>query len=103
MPTSADTPPSATIKETLTSIMIAFIMAFVFRGFVIEGYLIPTGSMAPTLLGKHMRFVGPDTGADFAVGPWDYADAPFNQRPLPTQGTNACLLSHIHYHHLIVT
>lgn len=86
MPSSAETPPSATIKETLISVMIAFIMAFVFRGFVIEGFLIPTGSMAPTLLGKHMRFVGPDTGADFAVGPWDYADPRYNQRPLATQG-----------------
>ncbi|MFI4897660.1 MAG: S26 family signal peptidase [Phycisphaerales bacterium JB059] len=81
-------PPSATIKETLTSVMIAFMMAFVFRGFVIEGFLIPTGSMAPTLLGKHMRFVGPETGVSFAVGPWDYADAPLNQHPMTTQGTS---------------
>ncbi len=73
------------IKETLTSVMIAFIMAFVFRGFVIEGFLIPTGSMAPTLLGKHMRFQGPDTGYDFAVGPWDYADRG-NQIPTSIQG-----------------
>lgn len=72
------------IKETLTSVMIAFIMAFVFRGFVIEGFLIPTGSMAPTLLGKHMRFHGPDTGYDFTVGPWDYADT---QTPYSVQGS----------------
>lgn len=76
------------IKETLTSVMIAFIMAFVFRGFVIEGFLIPTGSMAPTLLGKHMRFRGPDTGYDFAVGPWDYADRA-GQYPLSVQGPDA--------------
>ncbi len=73
------------IKETLSSVMIAFIMAFVFRGFVMEGFLIPTGSMAPTLLGKHMRFLGPDTGYDFAVGPWDYADRTM-QVPVSVQG-----------------
>ncbi len=84
--TAAPASPAVSIKETLTSVMIAFIMAFVFRGFVIEGFLIPTGSMAPTLLGKHMRFIGPDTGADFAVGPWDYADSPFNNVPLSVQG-----------------
>ncbi|MEZ6243916.1 MAG: S26 family signal peptidase [Phycisphaerales bacterium] len=77
------------VKETLTSVMIAFIMAFVFRGFVIEGFLIPTGSMAPTLLGKHMRFLGPDTGYDFEVGPWDYADPRTGQIPLSIQGANA--------------
>ena len=34
---------------SLTSIMISFIVALVFRGFVIEGFQIPTGSMGPTL------------------------------------------------------
>ncbi len=86
MPTSATPSPAISIKETLTSVMIAFMMAFVFRGFVIEGFLIPTGSMAPTLMGKHMRFVAPETGADFSVGPWDYADPGLNNRPLSTQG-----------------
>lgn len=62
------------IKETLSSIIIAFMLAFLFRGFVIEGFLIPTGSMAPTLLGKHIRMVGEHSGYDWSVGPWTYAD-----------------------------
>lgn len=57
------------VKETVTSIVIAFILAFVFRGFVIEAFLIPTGSMAPTLMGAHMRFTGPSTGYTWPVGP----------------------------------
>ncbi len=61
------------IKETLTSLIIAFILAFLFRGFVIEGFQIPTGSMAPTLMGKHIRFVSPYNGYDWSVGPWTYA------------------------------
>jgi len=61
------------IKETLTSLIIAFILAFLFRGFVIEGFQIPTGSMAPTLMGKHVRFVSPYNGYDWSVGPWTYA------------------------------
>jgi len=66
------TPPLVghTVKETITSIVIAFIMAFVFRGFVVEAFLIPTGSMAPTLLGSHMRFESPQSGYSWAVGPW---------------------------------
>src|SRR5688572_17270300 len=58
------------IKETLISITIAFAMAFVFRAFVIEAYVIPTGSMAPTLMGQHMRFRSPESGYEWAVNPW---------------------------------
>jgi signal peptidase I len=61
-------PTPETLKDTLISIMIAFTMAFVFRGFVIEAFVIPTGSMAPTLLGAHMPLRGDDTGYTWPVG-----------------------------------
>jgi signal peptidase I len=70
-------------KDTLTSLIIAFVFAFVFRGFVIEAFVIPTGSMAPTLLGKHMRFTSPESGAVWTVDPW-LKDAAGN--PAPVQG-----------------
>ncbi len=63
-------PEPESLKETLISIVIAFALAFVFRGFVAEAFVIPTGSMAPTLLGQHMRFHGSASGHDWAVGPW---------------------------------
>jgi len=43
-----------TVKETFESIIMAFIIAFVFRAYVVEAFVIPTGSMAPTLLGTHL-------------------------------------------------
>src|SRR5208282_685113 len=55
------------IKETIESILVAFILAFIFRAFVVEAFVIPTGSMAPTLLGAHMRFRCPDCGYVFDV------------------------------------
>src|ERR1700722_3551027 len=55
------------VKDTIESILIAFILAFVFRAFVVEAFVIPTGSMAPTLMGAHMRFHCPDCGYDFDV------------------------------------
>lgn len=65
------------IRETASSVIIAFAMAFVFRAFVIEAFVIPTGSMAPTLLGQHMEFVSDQTGARWQVGPWsDPRDGP---------------------------
>ena len=56
---------SGNLKETLEQILIAFILAFIFRAFVVEAFVIPTGSMAPTLLGAHMRFRCPDCGYRF--------------------------------------
>lgn len=40
-------------RETIESVVVAFILAFLFRTFEAEAFVIPTGSMAPTLLGRH--------------------------------------------------
>jgi signal peptidase I len=57
------------VKETLISLIIAFVMAFVFRAFVAEAFIIPTGSMAPTLLGAHSRHQAAATGSNWPVNP----------------------------------
>lgn len=44
-------------RETVESIIVAFILAFLFRAFVAEAFVIPTGSMAPTLMGAHKDIV----------------------------------------------
>lgn len=62
--------PAQPVKETLTSLLIAFSMAFLFRAFVLEAFVIPTGSMAPTLLGAHHKLHSPDTGYSWDLGPW---------------------------------
>ena len=54
------------IAETLQSLLVAFTLALAFRGFVIEGFVIPTGSMAPTLMGQHDRFRSAVTGYEYA-------------------------------------
>ena len=41
------------MRETVESIVIAFVLAFLFRTFEAEAFVIPTGSMAPTLMGRH--------------------------------------------------
>lgn len=57
----------ANVKDTIESILVAFMLAFIFRAYVVEAFVIPTGSMAPTLLGAHMRFRCPDCGYRFDV------------------------------------
>ena len=37
------------IRDTVESIWIAIVLAFVLRAFMIEAFVIPTGSMIPTL------------------------------------------------------
>lgn len=78
-------PTHHTAKDTVISLAIAFILAFVFRGFVIEPFIIPTGSMAPTLVGAHVLARSPETGATWAIGPWLYSD-PVHNVPALTQG-----------------
>ena len=41
------------MRETIEAVAIAFILAFVFKTFEAEAFVIPTGSMAPTLYGRH--------------------------------------------------
>ena len=41
------------VRETIESIVVAIILALVFRAFEAEAFVIPTGSMAPSLQGQH--------------------------------------------------
>lgn len=65
----AEKPTDETIKETFEAIIIAFILAFVFRAYVVEAFVIPTGSMAPTLLGEHVNVICPECGYRYEVNP----------------------------------
>jgi signal peptidase I len=66
---SAQAPPvqSHAIRETVESIVIAFVLAFLFRTFEAEAFVIPTGSMAPTLMGRHKDVVCPKCGYRYQV------------------------------------
>ncbi len=45
----------------------AFILALVVRGFEAQAFVIPTGSMAPTLMGRHKEVACPQCGFIYAV------------------------------------
>ncbi len=55
------------LRETLEAVILALILAFTFRTFCVEAFVIPTGSMAPTLSGAHFRAVCPMCGYSFNV------------------------------------
>ncbi|HIF34939.1 MAG: signal peptidase I [Pirellulaceae bacterium] len=60
-------------RETVESIAVAVILAFVFRSFVAEAFVIPTGSMAPTLQGQHVDVVCPECKYQFRANASDEA------------------------------
>ena len=54
--------------ETMESLVVAFILAFVFRAYIVEAFVIPTGSMAPKLNGEHIELTCANCGYLYRVG-----------------------------------
>jgi signal peptidase I len=54
-------------RETVEAIVVAFILALLVRGFEAEAFVIPTGSMAPTLMGRHKEVTCPQCGYVYSV------------------------------------
>jgi len=88
MPKQSPLPPSAappvaparpsnfsrSTRETIESIAIAFALAFLFKSFEAEAFVIPTGSMAPTLMGRHKDVVCPECGFRYSASGSEEAD-----------------------------
>lgn len=58
-------------RETFESVVVAFVLAFLFRAFEAEAFVIPTGSMAPTLYGRHKETDCVQCGYHFVIGASD--------------------------------
>ena len=56
------------VRETIESVAIAFILAFLFRTFEAEAFVIPTGSMAETLRGRHKDLPCEECGYQHIAG-----------------------------------
>ncbi len=55
-------------RETVEAFVVAFILALLFRAFIAEAFVIPTGSMAPTLMGAHKDVACDRCGHPFPLG-----------------------------------
>ncbi|HEY1066795.1 MAG TPA: signal peptidase I, partial [Pirellulales bacterium] len=82
--------PKDGARETIESIVIAFVLAFLFKTFEAEAFVIPTGSMAPTLRGLHFDVQGDLSGYRSAYGtpqnlsePIDNCIEPLYGHPMP--------------------
>ncbi|UCG56058.1 MAG: signal peptidase I [Phycisphaerales bacterium] len=87
---------AAEIANTFEWLITAFILAFVFRAFVMEAFRIPTGSMADTLRGAHFRLRCPQCGYRYEHGfvPRDYGmrqdTIPLGGKGLPETRCPSC-------------
>lgn len=58
-------------RETVDALVVAFVLAFLIRTFTAEAFVIPTGSMAPTLMGRHKDVFCEQCGTRFKVNSSD--------------------------------
>lgn len=68
------------VRETIESIIVAIVLALMFRAYEAEAFIIPTGSMAPSLQGQHMDLECENcgfryrSGASYSSSTSDYQD-----------------------------
>lgn len=70
--------PVDSFRETIESVVIAFVLAFLFRTFLAEAFVIPTGSMAPTLMGRHKDHRCQQCGHHYTLGASDEVEKDSN-------------------------
>lgn len=61
-------PPHPAPRQIIEFGLSLFVAAVIFRTFVAEGYFVPSGSMAPVLLGFHHPLTCPECGHRWAIG-----------------------------------
>ncbi|GAC1473369.1 MAG: hypothetical protein NVSMB9_21880 [Isosphaeraceae bacterium] len=59
---------SAFFRQVIEYLVVLSLSILLFRTFGAEAYIVPTGSMAPTLLGSHREIVCPNCDFRFAMG-----------------------------------
>lgn len=67
------------IREIVENVVVALVLAFLFRTFEAEAFVIPTGSMAPTLMGRHRDVTCAQCGYPYQVNASDEVDPRTNQ------------------------
>ncbi len=83
--TKPTTVPRDSIREGLETIVFVVVLVFMLKQFVVEAFVIPTGSMAETLYGYRMDIHCPECGYDFQLNASCEVD-PSDGRPRPVEG-----------------
>lgn len=73
--------PGQAFRETVESFAIAIVLAFLIRTFAAEAFVIPTGSMANTLMGQHQDVTCAQCGQRYRVSASDEQDESILKNP----------------------
>ena len=65
-------------RELVETLAIALFLSVLFKFFEAEAYVIPTGSMAPTLMGRHKDIICPECGFGYQVNASEEMDNELN-------------------------
>lgn len=84
-------PDLQVIRETIESLAVAFILALLFKAFIAEAFVIPTGSMAPTLMGAHKDVKCEECGFQYQCGASNEFDEVGNRKAELVVGTTCPL------------
>ncbi|MFO0939050.1 MAG: S26 family signal peptidase [Gemmataceae bacterium] len=76
--------PKNNFRETVETVVFVVVMVLLLKMFVVEAFVIPTGSMAETLLGYHKIFTCPECGHTFPINCSDEVD-PQDGNPYPVK------------------
>ena len=77
-------------RETVEAVVVAFILALLVRGFSCEAFVIPTGSMAPTLMGRHKEITCPQCGFVYTVNAAEEVEGYYAGTPEGRVATGIC-------------
>jgi signal peptidase I len=65
---SLENPAVGVFRQTIDLVVVLCLGVLLFRTFAAEAYVVPTGSMAPTLMGHHRELTCPNCGFLFVIG-----------------------------------
>ena len=69
-------------RELVEALVVAGVAALLVRGFEAQAFVIPTGSMAPTLMGRHKEVACPQCGFVYTVNASEEVEGPSPLRPI---------------------
>ncbi len=76
-------PPRDVTREVFETLVFVVVLVLLLKLFVAEAFVIPTGSMAPSLWGEQVRCTCRECGHKFPVNAWEIGGAADNRQQAP--------------------
>jgi hypothetical protein len=91
----APEPPKDPFREIVETVVFVIVLVFMLKTFLAEAFVIPTGSMATTLLGYHKDVTCKQCGYQYRVNASTEAEPPFQPRIETSQCPNCQFINRV--------